>query len=457
MRKIRIGNDIRLKLKIKPNEAAGFYTMDELDQSGVKQLRCYLINTSFSKPPECEDCKKFKRVGFPDFYHPTENNINNAGFPSYHMMPANVCNYNRFLPDFHDYHWWPGYRGFGHYPEHFHGHTPVPDPSVPVLPPDVHAIDTFGKDGIKFNGTHMDEPFYLADSQVLHETNTLTCMFPAVQQKFCGIYKLVVVLTVFEQGWGRHNLRTYTIDKSDVFELVDDDSGESGNIIIDTDSTGARENVLANIYAESDDYMMATRSKMLIGEHDVNGENYNIYATLKDGSVALYNPSDWHFNELLFSSSNPEVLSVGADGTLYAHELESGFEETVQITVKDIDNNVSYTFNVTVKDMDTLLMGFSPKDDIEQVDPSDDFLVEYSAKDKWYALPNGERAQYLWIFSQRRIHYIKSTDDFSELAAELSSGFRVPMTDAIIHGGYYCYRSAAPILDGTMNIKIKFA
>jgi len=84
----------------------------------------------------CENPKCFKRVGFPDFYHPTENNINNAGFPSYHMMPANVCNYNRFLPDFHDYHWWPGYRGFGHYPEHFHGHMPMPDPMVPVLPPD---------------------------------------------------------------------------------------------------------------------------------------------------------------------------------------------------------------------------------------------------------------------------------------------------------------------------------
>jgi len=167
----------------------------------------------------------------------------------------------------------------------------------------------------------MMEPFYLADSQVLHETNTLTCMFPAVQQKFCGTYKLVVVLTVFEQGWGRHNLRTYTIDRGDVFELVDDDSGESGNIIINTDSTGARENVLASVYAESDDYLMATRSRMMIGEHDVDGVDYYIYAKLKDGVVALYNPSDWHFNELIFSSSNPEVLSVGADGTLYAYEI----------------------------------------------------------------------------------------------------------------------------------------
>lgn len=456
MRKIRIGNDVRLKLSIKPNEQAQFYTMDELDQSSVKQLRCYLINTSLTQPP-IEDPKKFKRVCFPDFYHPTANNINNAGFPSYYMQPANVNNYNRFLPDFHDYHWWPGYRGFGRYPEHFHGYMPLPDPSIPVLPPDQHAIDTFGKDGIKYNGTHMGEPAYLADSQVLHETNTITCMFPAVQQRLCGTYKLVVVLTVFEQGWGRHNLRTYTIDKGEVFELVDDDSGESGNITLDIDSTGARENVLDEVYTENMSYRMATRSSMILGEHDVDGNMYYIYAKLKDGAVALYNPSDWHFNELLFSSSNPEVLSIGIDGTLYAHDTDGTAEETVDITIKDIDNNVSYTFQVTVKNMDTFLMGFSTIEDVEQVDPNDDFFVEYSAKDKWYELYNDTQAQYLWIYTQRRIHYVKSTDDFNELAAELSSGFRVPMTDAVIRDGYYCYRSAAPIVKGSMNIKIKFA
>jgi len=54
----------------------------------------------------------------------------------------------------------------------------------------------------------------------------------------CGIYKLVVVLTVFEQGWGRHNLRTYTIDKGDVFELVDDNTGDSEAITINIDDNG---------------------------------------------------------------------------------------------------------------------------------------------------------------------------------------------------------------------------
>ena len=85
-------------------------------------------------------------------------------------------------------------------------------------------------------------------------------------------------------------------------------------------------------------------------------------------------------------------------------------------------------------------------------------LSNYSIKNKVYSIPNIEDGRYLWIFSERRIHYIKSVEDENEeLAAELSSGFRVPMTNAIIKDGYFCYRSVAPILSGNMNIKIKFA
>jgi hypothetical protein len=124
MRKIRIGNDIRLILNINTTstiiEDDGTQyniTVNDLDMTNIKQVRCYLVNTSFDKGR-----KKFKRVGFPEFYHPTAHNINCAGFPSYHMEPANVCNYDRFMPDFHDPHWWPGFRGFGMFPERFHDH-----------------------------------------------------------------------------------------------------------------------------------------------------------------------------------------------------------------------------------------------------------------------------------------------------------------------------------------------
>ena len=223
MRKIRIGNDIRLKLKIKTirdQNLEGFEnfdwnTIDDFDQSNVKQLRCYLINTSFFECNCQPECKKHQRIGFPDFYHPTANNIHNCGFPHYHMAPANMCNYDKFSPDFHDYHWWPGYRGFGIYPEHFHEycghmhwhgtkpshfyphchnhHEPFfhgydhhgiahckPEPFDQWLHPEYVPADVFGKENVVLNHPHPYEPYYLADSQVLNEKNTLTCMFPAV-------------------------------------------------------------------------------------------------------------------------------------------------------------------------------------------------------------------------------------------------------------------------------------
>lgn len=499
MRKIRIGNDIRLKLTIEPNTQAGFDKIDEFDQTNVKQLRCYLINTDFFRPKKDDvHPKPFLRVGFPEFYHPTHHNINNAGFPSYHMRPANLCNYDRFSPDFHDFHWWPGYRGFGLHPEHFHDHCchlehgPRPKPSCcgfvpfghpgwcdphighphmpcwmnPPLPPcaephhpEPESYDIFGRTMEDHRHPNPFLPYYLADSQVLNEKNTLTCFFPAVQQKMCGVYKLVVVLTVFEQGWGRHNLRTYTIDKGDVFELVDDETGESGAITITPDSDGQRENVFKLFYPENKDYIMASNTTMRIGEFDSTGLDYNVYALLKDGTTVLYNPLDWHFTELKFESSDESIVKIDKDGTIHAQDINEA-EAVATITVTDIDdvnNERACTFTVTVKYMDTIKIGFSPISSPEEISSDSAGINNYKIKTGRYSIMNEKSGNYLWIFSQRKIHYIKSVETNDELAAELSSGFRVPMTNSIIKDGYFCYRSVAPILNGTMNFKIKFA
>lgn len=497
MRKIRIGNDIRLKLTLRANEEAGFDKLNELDQSSVKQLRCYLINTSWNRPPDPDEPMPYKRVGFPEFYKPAHHNINNAGFPSYHMLPANVCNYDRFSPDFHDFHWWPGYRGFGLHPEHFHGdpwhflrgphvgpsHFPHPNPNFlgpnecdcPALNkhpfykpepgfrsceepyhPDFVPVDVFGKPAEDHSHQNPWAPWYLADSQVTHETNTVTCFFPAVQQRLCGTYKLVIVLTVFEQGWGRHNLRTYTIDKGDIFELVDDASGESGNIYVDVDDTGYKESEIESIYALRDAYTMASGTQLAVGGQDADGYDYNIYCVLKDGTTVLYNPQDWHFSELWFESSDENIVKVRQDGTLYAQDIDD-MEKQATITVRDkYNDNAVFEYTVTVKLLDTLIMGFDPTVDINQMTSDKDTLNEYSCKAKTYVVHNPQDGYYLWIYSQRRIHYIKSVEDNNELAAELSSGFRVPMTNAEIKHGYYCYRSVSPILRDDMRIKIKF-
>jgi hypothetical protein len=84
-------------------------------------LRCYFIHVPKRDEIEIHP-NPFTRVGFPEFYLPTAHNINNSGYSCYHISPANLCNYDRFEPDFHDFHWWPGFRGFGLHPEHFHDH-----------------------------------------------------------------------------------------------------------------------------------------------------------------------------------------------------------------------------------------------------------------------------------------------------------------------------------------------
>jgi hypothetical protein len=241
-----------------------------------------------------------------------------------------------------------------------------------------------------------------------------------------------------------------------VFELVNDETGESGNIFIDVDDSGERECVYQSIYTATDHYIMASDTKMMVGEMDTVGLDYNIYIKLKDGTTLLYNPFDWRYPELKFKSSDENVVTVDNHGTLYAHDIEEA-EKEVTITVTDIDNNVSWDFYVTVRQLDTLLIGFDPTEDINAMSSTSDTLDRYSTKQKTYVINNSHDGYYMWVFSQRRIHYIKSTEDGNELAAELSSGFRVPMTNAVIKDGYFCYRSVSPILADDIRIKIKFA
>lgn len=404
------------------------------------------------------------------------------------MAPANMCNYDKFTPDFHDFHWWPGFRGFGIFPEHFHEycghmhwHGPKPShyyphchnhhPGPQAFEPffhgyDHHGIehckpepfdtwfhpeyvpqDVFGKENVVLNHPHPYSPFYLADSQVLNEKNTLTCMFPAVQQKMCGTYKLVVVLTVFEQGWGRHNLHTYTIDKGDVFELVDCE-GESGAITIDVDSTGEKEGVIQNLYSQYDLYVLPINDTMKIGEMDSRGKEYNIHVILKDGTKLLYNPLEWRHDALVFESHDPDKLTIDKDGTIHTHNIEEP-EETVQITVKsslpyEKDPNkayAQYTFDVVIQKLNIIKMGFNEEESKELISSEAEWLKKYDADAPSFTVKNYEDGDYLWIFSQRKIAYIKSVEE--DKVADLSSGFRVPTTDFGKKDGFFCYRSTA--------------
>ena len=201
---------------------------------------------------------------------------------------------------------------------------------------------------------------------------------------------------------------------------------------------------------------MASSTDMRIGEFDSTGLDYNIFALLKDGSTVLYNPLDWHFTELKFESSDETIVTVDKDGTLHAQDIDEA-EKIATITVSDIDGHVSATYTVTVKYMDSIKIGFNQIESCDEIFSDSEGINNYRIKTGTYSVNNTTDGYYLWIFSQRKIHYVKSVEENDEVAAELSSGFRVPLTNAIIKDGYFCYRSVAPILKGTMKFKIKFA
>ena len=172
MKKIRIGNDIRVQTTL--------HELKDFDAIMIKQLRCYFI-------PNIEEAAN----PFPQTYDPAQYTVCNCGKPKYNVFPCNID-----AP-----HWFPGYNGFGV------NSTPF----------------------IRF------EKEYLAPSRLLAEQNKIEAYFPAVDQKLLSEYRVVIVLTLYQAGWGTDNLRTYTIDKGIVFALTSDDRDIDTDTIIDLD------------------------------------------------------------------------------------------------------------------------------------------------------------------------------------------------------------------------------
>lgn len=222
---IRIGNDIRIRM-----------TLSNVTMVNIKQIRCYLINTSADGCGECHDhCdiyRRFPREPFPQFYTPSRYTLNVCGEPRYHATPWNMKrHYSNFGGPFHDYHWWPEYRGFGIRPGKFSA-----DPVQGCFP-----IGCCGKcckcccndsccrschECHKCSHCCGDFKFLLC-SKLLAGKNQIECYFKAKDQIMCGDYKLIVLITVYEPGWGCDNLHTSTIDKGVIFTLSPD-SGSFG-------------------------------------------------------------------------------------------------------------------------------------------------------------------------------------------------------------------------------------
>lgn len=178
MTKVRIGNDIRLKIQLTYGGTA--------DQANILSAQAFFVNTTLKKALEDEYKKKSKFIGrfpikpFVDEFNPDDYNINSTGHPRYHTAVVNQ------------------YNGFGLNPD-WKKCAPIADRNITVY---------------RCNVVHTEDP------------KVIIVTFPASAQKFEGEYELVITANIFDSGYETHS-RTVTANYKSIFELVSDSQEES--------------------------------------------------------------------------------------------------------------------------------------------------------------------------------------------------------------------------------------
>ena len=228
MRKIRIGNDIRLAVDLRQylgehylyerevydqqkvefenidsnpfvNKKYEVYSPNQYDETqdesitivtegtpiSIRSVKAILINTS--KEQECEEFMKKKTRFIARYpiepcigpFHATPYDVMNSGYPTWRAYPHAYC-----AAPYHGYGWHPEWGGI---------YKPLP---------------------------HKHDFEYFAPVMATAKQHQVEVSFPARAQRFTGVYKLVIVAEVFAPGFNRSNLKTITVDMPDVFELV---------------------------------------------------------------------------------------------------------------------------------------------------------------------------------------------------------------------------------------------
>lgn len=349
---VRIGNDIRLNLTLKGPR--------NYDQSNIKQLRAYLINTSMKDYTEmwapCCDCGRSHSCGRYGYHHPVSNyHVNFDRFNRvFHGCPGCDCGRSDgkvpFNPAFGEGPLRPNYGHPWHCDDHAchkcgrchnweHCHEEFDFPILPI---------------------HIDDNFkFLAPSRVLPKANQVQVYFPAREQFACGVYKLVVVVVVYEHGWGRHDLHTYTIDYGDVVTLVDDNTGVEGDITIDVDTDQLSNSGETAIVIKNNNYYLYPNKYISLGNTDNYNKPYTIDVTLENGTSLEYNPENWPYSKLNFQSTNLDLVQVGPDGTIMTKYSATTQSANVIVTTPD-DPAVRGIFTVTVEGAVKDYIGFAP-------------------------------------------------------------------------------------------------
>ena len=426
MQKIRIGNDIRLNLTLRGPRT--------YNRANIKQLKCYFVNTSMidSFQVDCQNCcnqcnKYAQGCGY----------ISRCCHPKYHVLP-HCCYHDCRNNDFRCSNY------FGCITDH---HVYNPAVGNCILPP------KYNKPYDAVSCCNCDDFTYLAYSRVLPKANAIQCYFPVNDQAFCGIHKLIIRVIVYEPGWGRTDLRTYTMDYGDVIELVDDNTGISGDITVDVDTNDIENRDIIAIRAK--DLTIHENTKFNIGDKDIKGRKYSIEVDLENGSTVEYDPTNWHYGPIELTPTNNDIIEIDQNtGTIHSFENDATVSTTVNIAAKN--GSVDSTFNVTIIGGGYDYIGYLPVRPFRK-EIEDDYKYHFDRDDQGFesddqenitkvgvehvdtkmltkskdlsngiTIQNDIDGQYLWIVTRRPIEYAANIN-ISTTSNSIHT-FNIPLT-----------------------------
>lgn len=396
---IRIGNDIKVTFTIKGPA--------KTDTINMKSLRVYFVNGS---SPQCPFVKRFPSEPFPQFYTPSKYTIHGCGNYEYNVSPHyDKCEYAVCSGGFHDYHLWPSYNGFGITPKKF---------------------------GDCCEPTFND---FVAPYTIEEDTNKISAYFPACKQKV-GSYRMVVIMTTYESGWGKSNLHTYTIDYGYMFTIDNNELSIGGNVEIDGDSKTIIGSDIKEIRAASSVLYLRRGDLLKLGQKDSRSNLYNIYITLENGTTVQYNSNVLDNQKLRFVGGE-QYIKIDEEGTITMIDIP---EESTSLQIFATNNSsVKEVITIIPVTDDACYVGFDSTTDGNQIDVDDDSKFKlFNTPNKPYTVTNPIHGQYLWIVSNTPV-------------LSVNSGIsQIPLVEAKVPGFRYSYYCPNALINTTFSITI---
>lgn len=250
---------------------------------------------------------------------------------------------------------------------------------------------------------------------------------------------------MYESGWGKCDLHTYTIDYGYVVTLVDDENAPAGDITIDADTGEIEGNNVTSISMNSDNYKINQNSELSFGGKDLNNNLYQLNVEYSAGYSSVYNPTTWTGENVQFVSSNPAVCEVDAKtGKLTSHQVSSNTNVTITVTV----SGITHTYVVTVVAPGFDYIGFHPSTnpaDIVDVLDNASYFTKTDNIFKTHNITNNVDRRYLWVVSREPISGIYVAGDSQPVAGPLS-------VDGYDYNFYHTENALANL---TFNFEIK--